>query len=579
MQVIQLTDELQKSKEYLRSIIETQETTNQDLKVSGEELLSSNEELQSANEELETAKEEIQATNEELSRVNDELRDRNVQLTDTNNDLQNLLSSINIPILMLSGDLRIRRFTPMAEQSFNLIASDVGRPFSDIQTNIDVVHVRTLVTAVIDTLIPYEQDVQNRLGDWYSLRIRPYKTTENKIDGVVISLIDIDLLKRNAIQLEASGRYVTTIIETLRQPIVVLNSQLQVIMANKAFYQIFQLYPSQTNQQSIFVLGQNNRQADWDIPTLRSLLNDILTHDITVQNYEISQKFSLLGDRTLLLNACQIEQVNTEKMILLAIEDITERKLQKQQLIIQNQELSEAIIASESANRSKSKFLGNMSHELRTPLNSIMGFSQLLQSIPNLDDEPRQYLEIIYQSGKHLLSLIQDLLDISRIEAEKMTIEPNTLCLSNFLKLTVEMLQSKALEKNLLFTTQFATDLPLSIYADEKRLRQVLLNLLNNAIKFTSAGEVTLAVSKNLDGLIRFEVADTGVGIIAAEIENIFLPFEQVGDANMKPEGTGLGLAISQNLAEMMGGEIKVVSEIGVGSTFSFELNLSVPPD
>lgn len=579
MQVIQLTHELQKNKEYLRSIIETQEASNQDLKVSGEELLSSNEELQSANEELETAKEEIQATNEELNTVNDEMRDRNVQLTDINNDLQNLLSSINIPILMLSGDLRIRRFTPMAEQSFNLIASDVGRPFSDIQTNIDVVHIRTLVTSVIDTLIPYEQDVQDRSGDWYSLRIRPYRTIENKIDGVIISLIDIDLLKRNAIQLEASGQYVTTIIETLRQPIVVLNSNLQVMMANKAFYQIFQLKSNQTNQQSIFALGQDKGKADWNIPALRSLLNDILIHDITVQNYEVSQKFSLLGDRTLLLNACQIEQVNTGKMILLAIDDITERKLQKQQLITKNQDLSEAIIASESANRSKSKFLGNMSHELRTPLNSIMGFSQLLKSVPNLDDEARQYLEIIYQSGKHLLSLIQDLLDISRIEAEKMAIEPNILCLPNFLQLTVEILQSKVLDKKLTFTTQFATDLPPSIYADEKRLRQILLNLLTNALKFTSAGEITLTVSKNLDGLIRFEVADTGVGILAAEIEKIFLPFEQVGEANIKTEGTGLGLAISQNLVEMMGGEIKVVSEIGVGSTFSFELNLSIPSD
>ncbi len=583
MQVIRLTHELQKNKEYLRSIIEIQEATNQDLKVSGEELLSSNEELQSTNEELETAKEEIQSTNEELRIVNDELHDLNVQLTNINNDLQNLLSSINVPILMLSCDLRIRRFTPMAEQSFNLIVSDVGRPFSDIQTNINVAHIGTLATSVIDTLIPYEQDVQDLSGDWYSLRIRPYRTTDNKIDGVVISLIDIDFLKRNAIQLEESGRYVTMIIETLRQPIVVLNSQLQVIMANKAFYQIFQLQPSQTDQRLIFALGQEDGQkdgrTDWDIPPLRSLLNDILTDDIVVQNHEVSQKFSLLGDRTLLLNACQIERVNNDKMILLVIEDITERKLQKQQLLIKNQELSEAIIASESANRSKSKFLGNMSHELRNPLNSIMGFSQLLQSIPSLDEEAQQYLEIIYQSGKHLLSLIQDLLDISRIEAEKMAIEPNILCLPDFLKLTIEIVRSKALQKNLLFTTQFATDLPPSIYADEKRLRQVLLNLLNNAIKFTSVGEITLAVSKNLGGLIRFEIADTGVGIIAAEIERIFLPFEQVGEANMKPEGTGLGLSISQNLVEMMGGEIKVVSEIGVGSTFSFELNLSQPLD
>jgi two-component system CheB/CheR fusion protein len=188
IEIVRLTHELEKTKEYLRSIIETQDVNNQDLKVAGEEILSSNEELQSANEELETAKEEIQATNEELSTINEELRSRNIQLHQVNNDMQNLLSSVNIPILMLSGDLRIRRFTPTTEQLFNLISSDVGRPFSDIQNNLNVENLRQLLTTVIDTLIPYEQDVQDHSGHWFSMRIRPYRTTDNRIDGVVISL-------------------------------------------------------------------------------------------------------------------------------------------------------------------------------------------------------------------------------------------------------------------------------------------------------------------------------------------------------------------------------------------------------
>lgn len=235
VEVARLTHELEKTKEYLRSIIDAQEANNQDLKVAGEEILSSNEELQSTNEELETAKEEIQATNEELGTINDELRSRNIQLHQVNNDMQNLLSSVNIPILMLSGDLRIRRFTPLAEQAFNLIPSDVGRPFSDIQINLDVQHIRDLVTSVIDTLIPYEQDVQDHLGNWFSLRIRPYRTTDNHIDGVVISLIDIDQLKRNAMELEAARNYATAIVDTLHQPLMVLNAALEVITANRAF--------------------------------------------------------------------------------------------------------------------------------------------------------------------------------------------------------------------------------------------------------------------------------------------------------------------------------------------------------
>ncbi len=448
IEVVRLTHELEKTKEYLRSIIDTQEANNQDLKVAGEEILSSNEELQSTNEELETAKEEIQATNEELGTINDELRSRNIQLHQVNNDMQNLLSSVNIAILMLSGDLRIRRFTPMAEQSFNLIPSDVGRPFSDIQVNLDILHIRDLVTSVIDTLIPYEQDVQDHSGNWFSLRIRPYRTTDNHIDGVVISLFDIDQLKRNAIELETSR--------------------------NK---------------------------------------------------------------------------------------------------------LSETMVAYKISNRAKSVFLGNMSHELRTPLNAIMGFSQILLDRPNLDAESKEYIEIILQSSEHLLSLIEDLLDISRIENNKIESTPNLLSLFNFLEVTVAMVHFKAMEKNLTLTTQFAPDLPETIYADEKRLRQVLLNLLSNAIKFTTTGAITFSVtlsqSTSPNPLIQFAIADTGVGMTAAEMGKIFLPFEQVGNAETRTQGTGLGLAISQNLVQKMGGEIKVVSTVNVGSTFSFEVDLT----
>ncbi|MCL1490240.1 MAG: ATP-binding protein [Pseudanabaena sp. Salubria-1] len=574
VEVARLTHELEKTKEYLRSIIDAQEANNQDLKVAGEEILSSNEELQSTNEELETAKEEIQATNEELGTINDELRSRNIQLHQVNNDMQNLLSSVNIPILMLSGDLRIRRFTPLAEQAFNLIPSDVGRPFSDIQINLDVQHIRDLVTSVIDTLIPYEQDVQDHLGNWFSLRIRPYRTTDNHIDGVVISLIDIDQLKRNAMELEAARNYATAIVDTLHQPLMVLNAALEVITANRAFYQIFQMYPHQTEQQSVFALGN----GDWDIPKLRSLLNDILLLDISVQDYELTQDFAHLGRRTMLLNACRIEQGNVGQMILIAIEDITERNLQKLQLVTKNQELSAAMAAYERANRSKSVFLGNMSHELRTPLNAIMGFSQILLYNPHLDVEAQEYLGIILQSSEHLLSLIEDLLDISRIEARKIEINPNLLSLSNFLEVTVAMVDFKAREKNLTFTKQFAPDLPETIYADEKRLRQVLLNLLSNAIKFTETGTITFSVtliqSTSSNQQIQFAIADTGTGMSAAEIEKIFLPFEQAGKSEMRTQGAGLGLAISQNLVQNMGGEIKVISEVNVGSTFSFELDI-----
>jgi two-component system CheB/CheR fusion protein len=195
-QVGQLQQELTALRDYLQSVIEEQESTNEELKSANEEILSSNEELQSTNEELQTAKEEAQSANEELATVNEELRHRNAELARVNNDLVNLLSGVNIPIVMVSRDLRIRRFTPLAEKLLNLISSDTGRPISDIKPNLQVDDLAQMITHVIDTLQPHESEVQDKSGHWYSLRIRPYVTLENKIDGASVVLLDIDTIKR-----------------------------------------------------------------------------------------------------------------------------------------------------------------------------------------------------------------------------------------------------------------------------------------------------------------------------------------------------------------------------------------------
>jgi two-component system CheB/CheR fusion protein len=196
-QVAQLQQELAALREYLQSVIEEQESTNEELKSANEEILSANEELQSTNEELQTAKEEAQSANEELATVNEELRHRNAELARVNNDLINVLSGVNIPIVLVGRDLRIRRFTPQTEQLFNLIPTDVGRPISDIQSNLNVADLAQLITAVIDTLTPYEGTIQAKGGHWYSLRVRPYVTMEGKIDGASIVLVDIDSLKKS----------------------------------------------------------------------------------------------------------------------------------------------------------------------------------------------------------------------------------------------------------------------------------------------------------------------------------------------------------------------------------------------
>ncbi|HZW29301.1 MAG TPA: CheR family methyltransferase, partial [Isosphaeraceae bacterium] len=200
--VLQLQQEISALREYLQSVIEVQETTNEELRSANEEILSANEELQSTNEELQTAKEEAQSANEELSTVNEELRHRNAELARLNDDMVNLLAGVNIPIVMVSRDLRIRRFTPLAQKAFNLIPSDVGRPISDIQPNLVLENISGLISGVIDSLTPYEGMAQDKAGHWYSLRVRPYVTMDNLIDGASIVLLEIDSIRR---QLQESG--------------------------------------------------------------------------------------------------------------------------------------------------------------------------------------------------------------------------------------------------------------------------------------------------------------------------------------------------------------------------------------
>jgi two-component system CheB/CheR fusion protein len=194
--VLQLQQEIGALREYLQSVIEEQESTNEELKSANEEILSANEELQSTNEELQTAKEEAQSANEELATVNEELRHRNVELARVNNDLVNVLSGIGIPIVLVNRDLRVRRFTPPAEKAFNLIPTDIGRPISDIKPNLRVDDLSKLIAKVIDSLTPFEGQVQDEPGHWYSLRVRPYVTLDNNIDGASIVLVDIDSVRK-----------------------------------------------------------------------------------------------------------------------------------------------------------------------------------------------------------------------------------------------------------------------------------------------------------------------------------------------------------------------------------------------
>ncbi|HXR97953.1 MAG TPA: ATP-binding protein [Terriglobales bacterium] len=471
-----------------------------------------------------------------------------------------------MPLLLLGRDFTVRRFTPRAEKIFNLLASDVGRQFRSLRHTLDCPDLDALLAEVVETVSVREREVRDSEGRWYSLRARPYLTLDNRIDGVVIMLVDIDALKRSQQAIEAANNYSQAILRTARDPLVVLRPDLTLNTANEAFYKMIESTPELTEGRSLFELAG----GAWDVPRLRSLLREVLPGNRAFSDFEMTHEFPGKRRRSLVLDARPLTGADgSAECILLAMQDITEH--------VEGEAREKMGREAEAANRTKDAFLANLSHELRTPLHAMLGWTSLLRSGECREADFREGLEVIERNCKLQTRLIDDVMDVSRIAAGKMTLRSQPCDLAEIIRAAMEVVRTAAESRNISIQTGLDPAATQS-YCDPGRMQQVIWNLLSNAIKFTPPGgkvEVTLATD---GGVNRITVRDAGQGIPEEFLPFVFDRFRQADSSTRRSMGgLGLGLAIVKHLVELHGGTVEAHSEgRGKGAAFTIELPIRV---
>jgi two-component system, chemotaxis family, CheB/CheR fusion protein len=390
-EVVSLHQELTSTREYLESVIEQQEASHEELRSANEEILSANEELQSTNEELETAKEELQSVNEELTTVNEQLQIRNADLARLDDDATNLFTSANVPMVVVGVDLRLRRYTAAAGKLLELNSTDVGRPLITLRLPVDVPDLETMAEEVIDRVQVREREVLGRDGRMYTLRIHPYRTADKRIDGAVIVLVDIDELAQARTQMALAHAQLQAVVDTVWEPLVVLDADSRVVSANRPLYEKFKVMSGEVTGRLLFDLAEGR----WDVAELRQQLDDVRARGTELRELEVAVELEGVR-RVFLLNARRLSASRDEpERTLLAFEEVTERRQMETGLRMQRDELV-------TAGHRKDEFLAMLAHELRNPLGPMSAAVQILRLTSDAPAEAQQAWAIMDRQVHHM---------------------------------------------------------------------------------------------------------------------------------------------------------------------------------
>jgi two-component system, chemotaxis family, CheB/CheR fusion protein len=558
----QVERELETTRRELELTIRDLQASNQELTSLNEEAISMNEEFQSTNEELESSREELQSMNEELTTVNSELQESLDRERKGGDDLKNILNSADVATLFLDNDLHVRFFTPAAAPLFNLIATDIGRPLADLAVRFEGVDLQADARTVLSSLTPLRRDVKIASGSWYLCSISPYRTEQDRAEGVVINLANISSFKEEEEKLRAAHTYTEAIIDTIREPLVVLDGDLRVVSASQSFYRFFGAQPADT-------LGRPLPDTDahhLDVPQLREFLDRLTGGARGLGTVEIAIDVPPLGPRVLVVTAEQIHEATpTNNKILISFTDITDLKRSAEEAVAKR--------AAEQANLEKSRFLAAASHDIRQPLQALTLLRDALEQRVR-DEQGREMLARMERVLDSMSGLVAGLLDINQLETGAVrpilvdfpVMEVLDALHSEFF----DQARSKGLGWRLVHCG-------LAAHTDRRLFTEILRNLLSNAIRYTDEGKILLGCRRHGSNL-RIEVWDTGIGIPEEQLPHIFEENYQITavDATRRG-GLGLGLAIVQRLAELLNHPVGVRSRIGKGTVFFIEVPLAGP--